>query len=90
MARAVSVLLVPEPPKPESSQVENGICPDLHTPKLMVRQRHGKLFNKLDLSGLELWAPDLFDPPASSLLSTMMCSHYTWQNWVALTLQSIP
>ena len=61
MARAVSVLPVPEPPKPKSSQVEDDICPDLHTSKLMVRQRHGKLFNELDLSGLDSWAPELAD-----------------------------
>ena len=26
-----------------------------HTPKLTVRQRCGKLFNELDLSGLDSW-----------------------------------
>ena len=61
VARAVSALLVPEPPEPESLQVKDGICPDLHTPKLMVRQRHGKLFDELDLSDLKLWAPELAD-----------------------------
>ena len=61
MARAVSVLPVPEPPKPGSLQVKDNTCPDLHIPKLMVRQRHGKLFNELDLSGLNSWAPDLAD-----------------------------
>ena len=30
-----------------------------HTPQLTVRQRHGKLFNELDLSGLESWTPEL-------------------------------
>ena len=25
----------------------------------MIRQRHGKLFNELDLSGLDSWAPEL-------------------------------
>ena len=39
MARAVSVLPVPEPPKPKSLQVEDDKCPDLHTPKLMVRAK---------------------------------------------------
>ena len=29
--------------------------------KLMVRQRQGKLFGELDLSGLELWPPELAD-----------------------------
>ena len=32
---------------------------DPHTPKLTVRQRHGKLFNELDLSGLDSWPPEL-------------------------------
>ena len=34
---------------------------DPHTPKLTVRQRHGKLFDKLDLSGLDSWPPELAD-----------------------------
>ena len=61
VARAVSVLPVPEPPKPQSLQVKDDTCPDLHIQKLMVRQRHGKLFNELDLSGLNSWAPELAD-----------------------------
>ena len=61
MARVVSVLPVPEPPKPKSLQVKDDTCPDLHIPKLMVRQRHGKLFDELDLSGLDSWAPELAD-----------------------------
>ena len=52
VARAVSMLPVPEPPEPNSSQVKDDTCPDLHFLKLMVRQRHGKLFDELDLSGL--------------------------------------
>ena len=52
---------MPEPPKPESLQVQDDTCPDLHNPKLMIRQRHGKLFDELDLSGLDLWAPELAD-----------------------------
>ena len=76
MARVVSVLPVPEPPKPESLQVKDDACPDLHIPKLMVRQRHGKLFDELDLSGLDSWAPKLADVACTgSLLSTMMYSH---------------
>ena len=59
MARAISVLPVPEPPKPESLQVEDDACSDLHTPKLTIRQRCGKLFDELDLSGLDMWAPEL-------------------------------
>ena len=37
--RAISMLPVPEPPKPESLQVQDDTHPDLHTPKLMVRQQ---------------------------------------------------
>ena len=61
VARVISVLPVPKPPKRKSLQVEDNTCPDLHTPKLMVRQRCGKLFNELDLSGLNAWAPELAD-----------------------------
>ena len=34
---------------------------DPHTPKLTVRQRHGKLFDELDFSGLDAWSPGLAD-----------------------------
>ena len=61
VARAVSALLVPEPPKSERLQVRDDMHPNLQIPKLMVRQRHGKLFNELDLSGLDSWAPELAD-----------------------------
>ena len=61
MARAVSTLPVPEPPKFENLQVKNDTYPDLHVLKLMVRQRHGKLFDELDLSGLDSWTPKLVD-----------------------------
>ena len=37
------------------------MCPNPQTPKLTIRQRHGKLFDELDLSGLDLWAPKLAD-----------------------------
>ena len=61
VAKAISMLPVPEPPKPESLQVKDDTCPDLHTSKLMVRQRRGKLFDELDLSGLDSWTPELVD-----------------------------
>ena len=59
MARPVSILLVPEPPKSKSLQDRNDMHPDFQTSKLMVRQRHGKLFDELHLSGLDSWAPEL-------------------------------
>ena len=55
------MLPVPEPPESEILQVKDDTYPDLHISKLMVRQRHGKLFNELDLSGLNSWAPKLAD-----------------------------
>ena len=61
VARAVSMLPVSETPEPESLQDEDDTCPDLHAPKLMVRQRHGRLLDELDLSGLDSWAPKLAD-----------------------------
>ena len=61
VARAISVLPVPETPKPKSLQVEDDANSDLHTPKLMIRQRRSKLFDELDLCGLDTWAPELAD-----------------------------
>ena len=68
VARVVSVLPVPEPPKPNSLQVKDDTCPDLHIPKLTVRQRHSKLFDELDLSGLDSWTPDLADAACQLLV----------------------
>ena len=61
MAKVVSMLPVPEPPMSKNLQVKDDIYPDHHTSKLMARQRHGKLFKELDLSGLHAWAPELAD-----------------------------
>ena len=61
VARAISVLPVPEPSKPKSLQMEDNANLDLHTPKLTIRQRHGKPFDELDLSGLDKWALELAD-----------------------------
>ena len=61
MAMVVSALPVPVPPKSKSLQAKDNTYPDLHIPKLMVRQRHGKLFDELDLSGLDSWASKLAD-----------------------------
>ena len=61
VARVVSMLPVPKPPKPNSLQVKDDTCLGLHIPKLTVRQRHGKLFDELDLSGHNSWAPELAD-----------------------------
>ena len=61
MARAVAALLVLKPPKEAQSQEGVDKPQSFHTPRLTVRQRHGKLFNELDLSGLDSWAPELAD-----------------------------
>ena len=61
VARAIPVQLLPKTPKPESLPIPEEVCPDPQTPKLTIRQRHGKLFNELDLSGLASWAPELVD-----------------------------
>ena len=55
------MLPVPKPPMEVQLQ-EGGYEPqDPHTPKLTIRQRHGKLFNELDLSGLDAWPLGLVD-----------------------------
>ena len=61
VARAVVALLVPKLPKEVQLQDEGNEPQDSHTPKLIVRQRHGKLFDELDLSGLDSWPPELAD-----------------------------
>ena len=45
----------------KSLQDKDDANPDFQTLKLMVRQRCGKLFDELDLSGLDSWAPELAD-----------------------------
>ena len=61
VAGAVAALTAPEPP--EGGQLQEGAdkSPNFHTPRLTVRKRHGKLFDKLDLRGLDLWTPGLAD-----------------------------
>ena len=61
VARAVAALPVPKPP--EGQQLLEGAdkFSDSHIPRLTVRQRHGKLFDELDLSGLDSWTPKLAD-----------------------------
>ena len=61
VVRVIPIPLLPETPKPGSLLVPDEVCPDPQTPKLTIRQRHGKLFNELDLSGLDSCAPELAD-----------------------------
>ena len=61
VARVVVALPVPDPPKGEKLEEKAGKFHSSPTPALTVRQRHGKLFDELDLSSLELWTPELMD-----------------------------
>ena len=61
VARAVAALPVPKTPKSKGLQEGTNESPNFHTPKLTVRQRHGKLFDELDLSGLDSWTLELVD-----------------------------
>ena len=87
MARAVPTLPVPEPPESESLQDRDDTHLNLQTPKLMLMHRHGKLFNELDLSSLNWWAPKLVDAAHQLLakyhdifsldLAELGCTHST-------------
>ena len=87
LARAIPIQLLPKTPKPGSLPVPDEVCPDPQTPKLMIRQRHGKLFDELDLSGLDSWAPELADKACQLLakyhdifsldLTVLGCTHLT-------------
>ena len=61
VVQMIPVQLVPGAPEPDSLPDQKKVCPNQQTSKLMIRQRHGKLFNELDLSGLDLWAPKMVD-----------------------------
>ena len=85
--RAMAVQLVPDIPEPGNLQVQDEVCPNFQTPKLTIRQRHGKLFNELDLSGLDSWVPELADKAQQLLaeyhdvfsldLAELGCTHWT-------------
>ena len=53
MVRVVVALPVPEPPEGEKLEEKAGKSNNSPTPALTVRQRHGKLFDQLDLSSLD-------------------------------------
>ena len=52
---------VPNPPMEAKLLEGTGEPQDPHTLKLTVRQRQGKLFDELDLNGLDSWPPGLAD-----------------------------
>ena len=89
VARVAAALPVPEFPKSEQLQERIGKPADSHTPKLTVRQRHGKLFDELDLSSLDSWTPELVD--AAPLLLAKYHDVFSLDpaEWAVLILQSI-
>ena len=52
---------VPKPPEEEQLLQKTDESYEPHTHRLTIRQRHGKLFDELDLSGLDSSAPKLAD-----------------------------
>ena len=87
VARAAAALPVPKPPKSEGLQEGADKSPNFHTPRLTVRERHGKLFDYLDLSSLDSWTPELVDAACQLLAeyhnvfsldpAELGCSHST-------------
>ena len=61
VARAVPTLPVTKTPELEGLLGGTDKASDSRTPRLTVRQRHGKLFNELDLSSLDSWTLELAD-----------------------------
>ena len=61
VARTVAALPVPKPPEEEQLLEGAEEAQHPHAPRLTIRQRHGKLFDELDLSVLDSWAPELAD-----------------------------
>ena len=61
VARVVAASPVPEPPEDKQSPEGAVESHDSHTLRQTVGQRHGKLFDELDLSGLDSWTPELAD-----------------------------
>ena len=61
VAQMIPVQLVPGALEPDSLSDQREVCPDQQTSKLTIRQRCGKLFDELDLSSLDSWAPEMVD-----------------------------
>ena len=61
VVRVVAALHVPKAHEEEQLMEGADEPHDLHTPRLTVMQRHGKLFDEMDLSGLDSWTPELPD-----------------------------
>ena len=61
LARAVPALPVPRICESKGLWERTDEPPNSQAPKLTVRQGHGKLFDELDLSGLDSWTLELAD-----------------------------
>ena len=85
--KEVVALPVPEPPKGKILEEKAGKSHNSPTPVLTVRQRHDKLFDELDLSGLDSWTLELADTAHQLLakyhdmclldLAGLCCTHST-------------
>ena len=80
VARAVPALPVPGIPKSERLWEGTHESPNSQIPRLTVRQRHGKLFDELDLSAWILGPQRWQTQPASFWWNTMTYSHWTQQS----------
>ena len=85
VTRVVPVQLLTKTPKPGSLPVPEEVCSDLPTPKLMIRQRCGKLFVAWTRGPLNWWKG-----PTSSLLSITMYFCWTWWSSGVPTQWSTP
>ena len=78
--RSIAEIAVPEPPV-ETRLPEGEDKPqNPHTPKLTVRQRQGKLFEELDLTGLESGLQSWHIMPNGFWPSTMMSLYWNLPN----------
>ena len=87
VAQAVAATVVPEPLTEIGLLREEDGPQSSHKPKLTVRQRQGKLFEELDLSGLDSFPLELADAACQLLaeyndvfsleLAELGCTHST-------------
>ena len=61
VVRMIPVQLEPEAHEPDALPDRHETCQGQQASKLTIRQRCGKLFDELDLSGLDQWAPEMVD-----------------------------
>ena len=74
VARAIAMATIPKLPMDFGSQGEESRPQNPCKPKLTMRQRQGKLFDELDLSGFRSWSLELQMLPAGFWLNITMSS----------------